>query len=50
MRRALGATLLLLIVLTSDGCGDALVALNRLAAVGSIHEEAPLLAQRYGRS
>jgi uncharacterized protein YndB with AHSA1/START domain len=42
MRRALGAALLLLVMLSIDGCGDSLVALNRLAAAGSIHEDAPV--------
>jgi uncharacterized protein YndB with AHSA1/START domain len=42
MRKTLGTALLLLGVLTLDGCGDSLAALNRLAAVGSIHEDAPV--------
>ena len=42
MRKTLGAALLLLGMLTVDGCGDSLAALNRLAVVGSIHEDAPL--------
>jgi uncharacterized protein YndB with AHSA1/START domain len=42
MRKALGTALLLLGMLTIDGCGDSLAALNRLAIVGSIHEDAPV--------
>jgi len=42
MRKMLGSALLLLGVLTIDGCGDSLAALNRLAVVGSIHEGAPV--------
>jgi uncharacterized protein YndB with AHSA1/START domain len=37
-----GGALLLLGVLTIDGCGEPLSTLNRLAAVGSIHEDAPV--------
>ena len=42
MRKTLGTVLLLLGILTLHGCGDSLAALNRLAAVGSIHEDAPV--------
>jgi hypothetical protein len=42
MRKAPGAALLLLGMLTIDECGDSLAALNRLAVVGSIHEDAPI--------
>lgn len=42
MRKTLGVALLLLGMLTVDGCGDSLAALNRLAAVGSIQEDAPV--------
>jgi uncharacterized protein YndB with AHSA1/START domain len=44
IRRELGAGLLLLGVLTIDGCGSSLTALNRLAAADSIHEQAPTIA------
>jgi uncharacterized protein YndB with AHSA1/START domain len=42
MRKASGATALLLAVLTVNGCGDSLATLNRLAGIGSIHEDAPV--------
>jgi len=42
MRKTLGFASLLLGMLTVDGCGDSLAVLNRLAAVGSIHEDAPV--------
>jgi uncharacterized protein YndB with AHSA1/START domain len=42
MRKMLGAASLLLGVFTIGGCGDSLPTLNRLAAVGSIHEDAPV--------
>jgi uncharacterized protein YndB with AHSA1/START domain len=38
----LAAVLLLLSTLTVGGCGDSLDTLNRLAADGSIHEDAPV--------
>jgi uncharacterized protein YndB with AHSA1/START domain len=42
IRRARAAALLLLAILTVSGCGYSLVALNRLAGLGSIHEDAPV--------
>jgi uncharacterized protein YndB with AHSA1/START domain len=42
MRKTLGAVSLLSGVLTIVGCGDSLTTLNRLSAVGSIHEDAPV--------
>jgi uncharacterized protein YndB with AHSA1/START domain len=45
MRRMLGFVLLLSWMLSVSGCGDSMVELNRLAAAGSIHEEAPVKAQ-----
>ena len=42
MNKAGGAALLLLALLTVNGCGESLAALNRLAEIGSIHEEAPV--------
>lgn len=41
-RKRLEAALLLLGMLTATGCGDSLGTLNRLAAAGSIHEDAPV--------
>jgi hypothetical protein len=42
MRKALGVALLLLGTITVGGCGASLATLNRLAADGSIHEDAPV--------
>ena len=42
IRKTLEAALLLLGMLTANGCGDSLATLNRLAAAGSIHEDAPV--------
>ena len=42
MRGKLAAVLLLWSTLAVGGCGDSLAALNRLAAGGSIHEDAPV--------
>ncbi len=47
MKKALAGALLLLVVVvsgmvTAHGWGESLATLNRLAAVGSIHEEAPV--------
>jgi uncharacterized protein YndB with AHSA1/START domain len=42
MRRTLGAVLLLTAIVVIDGCGDSLATLNRLAAAGSIHDDAPV--------
>ena len=42
MRKTLGFASLLVGMLTVDGCGDSLAVLNWLAAVGSIHEDAPV--------
>jgi uncharacterized protein YndB with AHSA1/START domain len=42
MRRVVGVALLLLVMPAIGGCGDSLATLNRLAAGGSIHEDAPV--------
>jgi uncharacterized membrane protein len=42
MQRTLGTALLLAGLIALDGCGDSLATLNRLAATGSIHEDAPI--------
>jgi uncharacterized protein YndB with AHSA1/START domain len=42
MRKMFAVASLLLGVSTIGGCGDSLTTLNRLAAVGSIHEDAPI--------
>ncbi len=42
MRKTFGTALFLLSMVTVEGCGDSLAALNRFAAVGSIHEDAPV--------
>lgn len=42
MRKALAVASFLVGMLTVEGCGDSLATLNRLAAAGSIHEEAPV--------
>lgn len=45
MRGMLGVVLLLLGALSVSGCGDSMADLNRLAAVGSVHGDAPVKAQ-----
>jgi uncharacterized membrane protein len=45
MRRMPGFVLLFVGALSVSGCGDSIAELNRLAAVGSVHEEAPVKMQ-----
>jgi uncharacterized protein YndB with AHSA1/START domain len=45
MRRLQGFVLLLLVALPFSGCGDSMAELNRLAAAGAIHENAPVKMQ-----